>query len=132
MTRSPTPWKRRPNSLALECCQDLLVEGFEMSLRYSMERPVEGSMTELVKNSSGSVEYSWVFICAVRSGASIRACTALEVKVYQPHTQHTHYWETTPFFNHQNDNSFYVHLPLHRGIDLLKLSPLQPCCPIMR
>ena len=35
--------------------------------------------------------------------------------LHQPHTQHTHYWDTTNLFTLQDNNSFQIHIPLHRG-----------------
>ena len=59
--------------MALESCLDFLVVGLLIISRYSMMRPVDGSMTKLVINSLGRVEWSCVHTCAVRSGALIGA-----------------------------------------------------------
>ena len=45
--RSPTPFANRPNSLANDVCQIVLVGPLTRSL-YSKEKPVFWSMTELI------------------------------------------------------------------------------------
>eukprot|EP00980_Cylindrotheca_fusiformis_P000017 scaffold5_cov98-Cylindrotheca_fusiformis.AAC.4 len=72
--RPPTPWARRPNSLAAERCHTVLVRSVEMSWRYSRAFPVSGSMTALANSVGVRMAGDWrTLSTAVELGAVMAA-----------------------------------------------------------
>eukprot|EP00980_Cylindrotheca_fusiformis_P017525 scaffold5497_cov135-Cylindrotheca_fusiformis.AAC.4 len=74
--RPPTPWARRPNSLAAERCHTVLVRSLEMSWRYSRALPVSGSMTAWANSVGVRIAGDWRTLSTAVGLGAVRAAQA--------------------------------------------------------